>query len=164
MHFHKALHPHRGSKTAQLFQLVHGERRGNQEHGVRSERARLVDLIRIDDKILAQHGHRDNLLDLFDEGRAALKKILFGDDGDRLHAGFFINPCYAALVKILLDEPAGRACLLDLSDKGELARPIDRLGQRQRPRHAAGRFFERVGADGGCRLRDALFLLREYVF
>ena len=54
MHLYKSVHPKTPRQVKQLLQLLRREDAHNQQNGIRAQRTRLVDLIGIDDKILAQ--------------------------------------------------------------------------------------------------------------
>ena len=54
VYLHEGIHPETPRQVKQLFQLLRREDTHNQQDSIRVQRTRLVDLIRVDDKILAQ--------------------------------------------------------------------------------------------------------------
>ena len=91
----------------------------DEEHCRRAQGAGFVDLVFVDDEILAQDRCRDGCGNFLQVLRAAEEIILFRQDGNGRSAGLFIFFGNGYIGKVGSDEALRRRSLLDFADKGQ---------------------------------------------
>ena len=133
--------PSASGGVVQLAQPIRRERRHDQQHRVRAGRARLVELVRVDDEVLAQDrnrhrgAHRTQILE-----RAA-EEALVGEHRDRGGAGGRVAARDRdRIVRLAQHALRGRAALAlgdDRRTRARAARPRSRAAARRTARSGA---------------------------
>src|SRR3974390_2504468 len=122
------------------FDLASGgivDRRHYDKDAIRAERARLHNLVRLVDEILAQSGQRGRVASLRQEFRPTLERRRIGEHGQARCAALLVCPRQRGWVEIGSDQTPRRARLLDLGNEGVVAagKPaLDRAGETARRR------------------------------
>src|SRR5690606_37654230 len=86
----------------------------DQQDAVSADHARLVDLVGVDDEVLAQHRQGAGVAGFAQEAVAALEKINIGEDRQARRAARLIAAGNRGRVEILADQALGRAGLFHL--------------------------------------------------
>ena len=126
-HFGQHAHVQAVGHRRQLAVLLVGQHRQHQQDGVGLIVARQVNLIRIDDKVFAQHRLADGFTDQRQEIEAALEVFLVGQHRDR-RGEIFIHRGDLYRIKVLANQPLGRRGLLAFENEsrpGALQRVIE---------------------------------------
>ena len=122
MHLDERRHPERLGDLGEVLEVLVGEHRGDEENRVRAVLARQVDLVRVDDELLAQERARDaGLTDELEVLERSLEVLLVGEHGQARGAAGFVRLGNLHRVEIGLDDAFGRGRLLDLGDEPGLA-------------------------------------------
>ena len=131
-----------GFKTLKLPGFQCG---GNQENCIRTPRARLIDLVFVDDEIFTQDRQRHGRTRLFQIFGRALEVRFVRQHGQAGRAGFFIGSGNFGRMKIRADQAFARAGFFDFGNNG---RQVLRVFCTDRADKAANRRgYLRLGFD-----------------
>ena len=109
--------PRSTNRVVQPLQQIVVETFGDQQHGVGPGRPGLDHLVRVDDKILAQHGQIDRRADLAKILQAALEVRLVGQHADARRAVPLVDAGDLDRIEIGADHALARAGLLHFGDQ-----------------------------------------------
>ena len=136
MHLDQHLQAQSAGVLMQRGQLDAVQRRDDQQHCVGAGRARLIQLVGIDDEVLAQRRQQRRPPRLLQVLEAAPEELLFGQDGERGRAGHLVGLGGLDRMQVLADDAPRRRAPLELRDHVHLSGSGD--GGHERPGQPGG--------------------------
>ena len=130
VHLHQDVHPEVLGEPCELVERRVPEGGDNQKDAIRAERPRLVDLVGVDDEVLAQHRQPARRPRLHQMAVGAAEERLVGEHRKRRRTSLGVVARNRLRIEVLAQHPLARRRLLQLRDDRRLAGRDARLQRR----------------------------------